>query len=270
MRPASVVLAAMLVTVVGAAPALGYERPEQVSCSYDESELKAYQPDTYVGHLDVEPSASYGGIYSSPERETDVYVYFLRYPRQDGLTSMDTHVDDREPVYVLVDDRTGDVERVIYSAYHYLKATKTPSSLSMNGSHAQLYVVNPWHQYAPSSASGSLVRLKNYCEAVDDWHANGWKASVEATTNPWTMTHRDSWWGDESIEHAVWERYGEARRTLDDLVPDVDSDIVLDADPDLVPNGGPDLVPEADSEILPNTDSDLVPDVNTSVPGVGS
>lgn len=259
MRPASVALAAMLVTVLGVAPAFGYQQPDGVSCSYDESKLEAYQPETFVGHLDAEPTASYAGIYSSPDRETDVYVYFLRYERQDGLTSLDTHVDDREPVYVLVDDATGEVERVVYSVYHYLKAAGTPSHLPMNGSHVQLYVVNPWHQYLPSPVGGSRVRLKNYCTAVDDWHADGWRASVEATTNPWTMTDRDSWWADGSIEQVVWNRYEQVRGKLGEVVPGVDSDAV--------PN---DMVPNAD-DAVPNVDSnDVVPDINTSVPGVGA
>lgn len=281
MRPVPVVLAVVALVAVSVVPAVGYERPDGVSCTYDESDLREYQPETYLGHLDVEPTASYGGVYSSANRDTDVYVYFLRYARQDGLTSVDSHVRDREPVYVMVDDETGAVERVVFSVYHYLKAVAEPSSLSMNGSHARLYVVNPWHQYLPwreheflpSVGDGTRVELKNYCEAVDRWHANGWLASEAATTNPWTMRDRDSWWADESIERAVWKRYGEVRGTLADAVPSVDAEAVPDGDADAVPDIDADLLPEDSgvlpdlgSGVVPDVASDLVPDLNSSFP----
>lgn len=221
MRPAPVVLAVLVVAVVGTGPSPASQQPEGVTCSYDESELREYQPETAVDHLDVEPTASYAGVYSSPERGVDVYVYVLRYDRQSGVTAVDSHAVDREPVYVLVDDATGAVERVVYSAYHYVKGAGTPSKLPMNGSHVKLHVVDPWHQYAPTTESGSRVPLKNYCDAVDAWHANGWDASVEATTNPWTMTDRDSWWSQDSLDGRMTEEVLETRQELGDLTPDL-------------------------------------------------
>jgi len=220
-RPAAVLLAVGLVAVAGAASAVGADQPDRPVCTYDESELQAYQPETAIGHLDIQPTASYAGIFTSPARETTIYVYFLRYPRQEGATAVDSHVDDREPVYVLVDDRTGDVQRVLYSEYHYAKGAGTPSQLPMNGSHVRLHVVEPWHQYVPSPAPGARVRLANYCEAVDSWHANGWRASEAATTDPWTMTDRDSWWRTRSLSYSLSERYRESRRSVADAVSDI-------------------------------------------------
>lgn len=221
MRIATAFLAAMLVAAVGGVPAAGYDQPGHVTCSYDETKLKKYQPETTVGHLDVAPTASYAAVYTSPERETAAYVYFLRYPHQRGLTAADSHVADREPVYVLVDEGTGRVERVVYSAYHYIKGAGTPSNMPMNGTHVRLHVVEPWHQYVPTGDPGTRVDLKDYCEAVDDWHANGWRASAEATKNPWTMRNRDGWWDENTLGHSLSERYWEARREVDDAVSNV-------------------------------------------------
>lgn len=221
MRNVTVTLAVLLVATVGVAPApaLGH-RESSVSCAYDESRLEAYQPETVIDHLAVTPTASYAAVYSSPERPTDVYVYFLRYTHQKGVTAVDSHPDDHEPIYVVVDDRTGDVRRVSFSTSHYVKETGTPSTLPMNGSHAKFRVVAPWHQYVPTPESGSRVRLKNYCAAVERWHANGWDASVEATTDPWTMRHRDSWWAEDSVGASIAERYWDVRRSLGDAVSD--------------------------------------------------
>ena len=220
MRTVTVALVVLLVATVGVVPALGADQ-SGASCAYDESRLKTYQPETAVDHLAVQPTASYAAIYSSPERATDVYVYFLRYSHQEGVTAVDSHLQDREPVYVLVDERTGEVERVVFSVYHYVKETGTPSTLPMNGSHVRLRVVEPWHQYLPTTDAGSRVRLKNYCEAVDRWHADGWAASVEATTNPWSMLDRKSWWADNSVGMSLAEQYWEARRSVAEAVPDV-------------------------------------------------
>ncbi|WP_135805525.1 hypothetical protein [Halorussus marinus] len=122
---------------------------------------------------------------------------------------------------MLVDDDTGEVRRIIYSAYHYIKGTETPSDLPMNGSHVRLRVVEPWHQYAPADEPGTRVRLRNYCEAVEDWHADGWRASRAATENPWTMTDRDSWWRRGSLDYSLSERYWESRRAFEDAVPPI-------------------------------------------------
>ncbi|NHN57821.1 MULTISPECIES: hypothetical protein [Halorussus] len=217
---ATLLLAALLPATVVGAPALAADQ-SGVSCEYDESRLKAYQPETDVDHLAVRPTASYAGIFSSPEHPTDVYVYFLRYSHQEGVTPVDSHADDHEPVYVLVDERTGEVRRVVFSVYHYIKETGTPATLPMNGSHVKLHVVEPWHQYAPTTESGSRVRLRNYCEAVDRWHAEGWDASVAATTNPWTMLDRKSWWARNSLGFSLAERYWDARQSVAEAVPDV-------------------------------------------------
>ncbi|WP_135805524.1 hypothetical protein [Halorussus marinus] len=69
-RSVAVVLAVALISVVGAASGVGADGTDRPECTYDESALKAYQPTTAIGHLDVEPTASYGGVYSSPDRET--------------------------------------------------------------------------------------------------------------------------------------------------------------------------------------------------------
>lgn len=212
---------ALLVTValltVAAGSALGSPQTEAATCSYDEAELREYQPETSTDHLAVPPTASYGGIYSSPDRNTTVYVYFLYYPTQNGVTPVDSHDPDIEPVYVVVDEATGDIQRVQYSAYHYLKGAATPSELSMNGSNARLHVVEPWHHYRPTDARGSYVELENYCAVVDQWSESDWRAAPDAVTHPWTMTDRASWWEADSIRNRIAEEYREAQRSLDDV-----------------------------------------------------
>lgn len=215
MRVLALVLVVAVASTAGVAPAVGSPQSDPGDCTYDEGELREYQPETAVDHLDVKPTASYGGIFSSPERDATVYVYFLYYETQDGVTPLDSHDPDREPVYVVVDDDSGEIERVQYSAYHYVKGAATPSNLSTNGSHVQLRAVEPWHHYRPAAVAGSYPDLKNYCTAVDRWTADGWGAASEAVKEPWTMRERASWWPEDSLRETAASGYRDARSSLD-------------------------------------------------------
>lgn len=215
MRPLSVCLVVAVFLTVGVAPVQGATQSENATCSYDETELREFQPETTTDHLSVEPTASYGGIFTSPDRETAVYVYFLSYPTQDGVTPVDSHESDREPVYVVVDEDTDEVKRVQYSAYHYLKGAATPSNLSMNGSNVQLHVVEPWHHYRPAATDGSYAELRNYCTAVNRWVESGWGAAADAVTHPWTMSDRASWWEADSLRNEIAAQYRDARQFSD-------------------------------------------------------
>lgn len=219
MRSLAVVLFITVLLTVGVAPVAGSPQSSDATCSYDETDLREYQPETAIDHLSEQPSASYGGIYSSPDRDTNVYVYFLYYTTQDGWTPVDSHELDREPVYVIVDKNTGEVQRILYSAFHYMKGDTTRSNLSMNGTHVQLHVVDPWNHYEPKATEGSFPELENYCTVVDQWQESGWQAAPEAVRNPWTMTDRASWWEEDSVRNTVAEKYQQSQQILEGTAP---------------------------------------------------
>lgn len=219
MRFGVTALVIIILLTVGVGPVIGTPQSDAVRCSYDESELREYQPETVIEQLSVQPTASYGGIFSSPEHDTTIYVYFLYYETQVGMTPLDSHENDREPVYVVVDQDTDEIQRVQYSAYHYMKASATPENLSMNGSHVQLHVNNPWHHYRPTDAQGTYTELKNYCAVVDQWLASGWQAAPNSVRHPWTMSHRASWWEEGSVRNRIFAQYQETQSSLDNASP---------------------------------------------------
>lgn len=189
---------------------------ESVSCTYPESEIQNYQPEIVSAHLDIEPSSVYAGKFRSPDYGTDVYVYWAKYASQEGLTSEDSHYGDHEPVYVYVDDESGDIEKIQFSAYHYLKGEDRDPE--MNGSHPVVRANNPYHHYSSQTLlSGTLYDTNNFCDGVGDWYDNGWEASKEAVAEPWSMNQKASWWKDNSFGFSATEQYWEARQTVSDL-----------------------------------------------------
>lgn len=174
-------------------------RPEAVTLSYDEATLKQYRPKLILRNLDVEPLALHGWVARSPDRETDVCVYWAEYTHQNGVSEYDSHFGDHEPVYVAVDSESGAVREVVASVYHWLRGRTTTPTL--DGQHPLLRVISPWHHYTAAAEVGQAVALANLDESFDGWLANGLESDlhVGSVTNPWVMLGADGrthWWQD--------------------------------------------------------------------------
>lgn len=181
-------------------------KPDHVTLTYNESALEEYAPALVTRHLEQDPAAVYGWKATSPERDTDVYVYFTFYPVQRGYSEYDSHPMDREPVYVYVDD--GEIVRVQYSAYHYLRGELPGSAVKIqDGTHPTLRVAENYHHYYPSNLSGDPPSHVENLGAepgsgtFDAWLANGWAAGLDpgSATNPWSMRDRADWWRDGTL-----------------------------------------------------------------------
>lgn len=174
-------------------------QPDHVTLTYDTSTLKQYRPLLEINHLDVRPQALYGWVATSPEYQTDVCVYWAEYSHQEGVTEYDSHYGDHEPCYVFVDSDTGDVEKVIASVYHWMAGTGHATALNMQGTHAKLRVINPWHHYTSTDADGQQVDLGDLTQVFDAWRNNGLEDDLQPGTvvNPWLMESRGYWWRDD-------------------------------------------------------------------------
>lgn len=190
------------------------EKPDHVTIDYSQSSMEKYRPRLEIHHLDVEPTAFYGWRASSPEHETDAYVYFLKFPTQRGISALDSHMHDREPFYVFVDEDSGDVQEVVYSGYHWFRAGNTQPPTD-GDTHVTARVVHPHHHYVLSSASAIRedVPVESLVDEFDIWLSNGWGESLHpgAATNPWVMRSRESWWREkdwkDSIALTIYEMY---------------------------------------------------------------
>lgn len=190
-------------TAVSTAEAVHTEegQPPHVTLSFDQGLLETYQPKLVTRTLDVKPSQQYAWIATSPEHETDVYCYWTWYVSQRGLTGQDSHYLDREPVYVFVDSTTGDVQRVLYSAYHWLKGSTSDPTLT-DEQNPTLRVVERWHHYLlTDEVTGVYVPLSDLDTTFEAWLDNGWEEDlyVGAAQDPWVMLDRGSWWNETAV-----------------------------------------------------------------------
>lgn len=199
--------------------ATAYESlPDHVTLEYDESALETYRPRLVTASLDIRPSTLYAWVARSTEEETTMYCYWAWYVSQQGVAAADSHVPDREPVYVEVDDSTGDVVAVYYDQYHYLRTTARPPVLSLyDETHPQLHVIDPWHPYRPTETVGSVVSLDNMHSVYEGWIENGWTVHQPAVVNPWLMKSRTHWWPEGSLGLSLTAELSKASLALRDI-----------------------------------------------------
>jgi hypothetical protein len=183
------------------------EQPNSVSLEFDATEMAEYQP---LLRLQPEDDSKLLGLYGwkavDEARSTDVYCYWTSYSHQEAsglgrvFFNADQHYGDHEPVQVVVDSDTGDVQTVRASIYHWIKGETTPTDRLMDetGKRPRLRVINPWHQYtlAKTDAEVQQKAVEDLRSEYRSWLRNGLAESVAigATTNPWTMADRSSWW----------------------------------------------------------------------------
>lgn len=175
------------------------EQPDHVTISFDRAELKTYRP--LLDLRDADGTALQGlwaWIARSPEYDYDWYVYWARWTHQAGFTDYDSHDGDHEPIYVGVDPDTGRVQRLLYSAYHWLKASAGRGAIPFyeGTERPKLYVFSPWHHYRLTERAGVDVDLVDLQDDIDDWLANGMESelAVSQPYDPAAMQSRDHWW----------------------------------------------------------------------------
>ena len=183
------------------------EQPSSVSLEYDQADLETYQP---LLKLTPEDDSKLLGFYGwkavDENRSTDVYCYWTSYSHQEAsgigrvFFNADQHDGDHEPVQVVVDSETGEVRTVRASIYHWIKGETSPTDRLMDetGKRPRLRVVSPWHQYtlAAEDAEVQQKSVEDLRGEYRSWLRNGLYESVAigATTDPWTMADRSSWW----------------------------------------------------------------------------
>ena len=203
------------------------EQPSSVSLEYDQADMEIYQP---LLKLTPEDDSKLLGLYGwkavDDTRSTDVYCYWTSYSHQEAsglgrvFFNADAHFGDHEPVQVVVDSGTGEVESVRASVYHWIKGETTPTDRLMDdtGKRPRLRVINPWHQYTLARADAEVQQkpVEDLRDEYRSWLRNGLEESVAigATTNPWTMADRTSWWREGTFGLGLTERRIKLAQTL--------------------------------------------------------
>ncbi|WP_153952742.1 hypothetical protein [Halosegnis longus] len=179
------------------------EIPEHVTIGYDQPWLERYQP---LLAMDSETRSRFLGLYgwraSSPEFEYDWACYWASYTHQTGLTDLDSHRGDHEPLYVAVDEQ-GNVDRVCYTAYHWLKAESRMPTL--DGTNPVMLVNNPYHHYlmAPTPTTpAERFDVEDLVPEMPDWLDNGLEESLDTSVGvarPETILAEPDWWATGSF-----------------------------------------------------------------------
>jgi len=168
-------------------------KPDHVSIEYDEETLLKYRPRLWFSGDEYESFINlYGWLATSTEYESDVAVYWAEYTHQSGVSEYDSHDGDHEPIYVHF--RDGAVQKVVYSGYHWLRATSYAPVL--DGTHALFRVIEPWHHYTTDTVEGRLTSIGDLTGTFDRWLEEGLDESLAPGTvvNPWIMSRREHWW----------------------------------------------------------------------------
>jgi len=199
-------------------PARSEHVPSHATITYDEDMLLTYRPrlvfseDEYDKFLNL-----YGWVATSTELEPDVCVYWAEYTHQKGVSDYDSHDGDHEPIYVFVDDDSGEVERVDYSAYHWLRGTTLKKTTRVDGTNPVLRVDANYHHYYPVTGEDEFTNepeVVDLGKRVDGWIANDWPVNQETIHTPWSIKNEESWWSDGKYGLGTTEEIVETRRAI--------------------------------------------------------
>jgi hypothetical protein len=184
-------------------------QPESVTLEFDREWLEQYRPRLDLSAVrehpdDTLPNAMYAWKASSEDYETDVAVFISEYNYQQGIipTGADSHYLDREPLYVAVDSETGEIQEVVYSAYHWLRGRTTAFTV-YEETHPEFGVVSPWHQYSQGLTSdGEFVNVDDLGGKFEEWLRDDEFHDALApgtVVNPWRMSGSSArarlhWW----------------------------------------------------------------------------
>jgi hypothetical protein len=150
----------------GLASAEYAEQPDHVTIKGNDevpNEIETYRPLLDLSNVSVTPSRLYAWKVTSDEYDADWYCYWAFYSAQQGVSGggEDSHLPDREPIYLAVTD--DGVDRVIHSEWHYSVAIDDNPSLYQD-THPRLRVIEPWHGTTPTETN-----LPKRTPEISDW-----------------------------------------------------------------------------------------------------
>lgn len=182
-------------------------QPPYVSLTYDEELIREYQPLLVLSQVKHKPTGYHAAVLRSSESDVSIIVGFNKYLVQEGVdvSGADSHLGDREPVYIYVDEAAGEPLKVQYSAYHWYSNSVRWRDLSTDstGKRAKLRVIPRWHHHMTyhGSLEGETIPVRNLLESYPDWLRNGLSEEIHpgAVYNAGEeMQHREYWWRDGS------------------------------------------------------------------------
>ncbi len=196
-------------------------QPDHVTLQYSEGELLDHAPRLIFEQEAREKFMGLSGwTASSPDYDYDWHTYVAQFTHQEGISPFarllsDSHLGDTEWYYVAADPDTGETERVVFDAYHWIAGRRTTSTLTMDGQHPVSRCVSPWHFYShantPVEDAVAIEEVRDLTARFDGMLENGLAEDLQPGTvvDPETMDigGRNHWWkstvGDWSKDAAL-------------------------------------------------------------------
>lgn len=225
--------AALAASTGGAAASHAGTKPDHVTITEDTEWLTHYAPMLDLRHVPSENHPTLRGwrfTSRDDELDWDVGVYAAEYGVQDDVWTITSHAGDHEWVYVFVDPRTGEVDHVSYTAYHWLQGyvTSPNTNTEDGGEHPTLTVSPTYHNYIPSATTSESAVLLDVRSLGDpdsqtgplyQWLDNGMETDLAegAVHNPWNLSRTGAltdWWSREGMSRTnywivkVWALMG--------------------------------------------------------------
>jgi len=180
---------------------------------FDEALLERYKPQLMTFDVDVEPSSIVGSVIRSDSKDTTALTYWSEYPVQLDATGFASHIGDREPFYVFIENEGTTSERissVAYSGYHWMisRSGDPPTVDGDDDSRPLAYVFTDYHHYGLDVARnvgrpGTEYPLRDLSNrlprwlADDDFHealSGDWEDRGSIAYNPWIALDKASFW----------------------------------------------------------------------------
>lgn len=198
-------------------------KPDDVEIHWDGYRLWKYQP---LLKMDATTRKRFDGLYgyvaTSDEKDTDVMCYWSKTETVKSLPAgnqnLSSNVGDHDPIYVFVNNETGEVDRIVYSGYNLDAAEVQPSEDQLkqdrvgSPTHATFTVVSGWHHYRHTPDNiGHFVELKSWPEVRETWLNNNFSLDAAAVENPWELQNQSDWRSDDGLVSltGIWLGIGE-------------------------------------------------------------
>lgn len=194
----------------------------------DPAELRKYEPYLDIPWSDQQSLIGVYGWYADSEKyDTRAYYYWAKYVKQDSLfdsipiigplASADSHFKDHEPVAILADTDTGNVQKVMYSGYHHFAVELSGAEMTLvedetnQPTHPSLEVAVPHHHYRHQNDATTGVpahtvagsEFGSFLEKQPQWEQNGvfGSSANEVVFDPWLISERGTWWDKNTLDY---------------------------------------------------------------------
>jgi len=146
-------------------------KPDDVQIVYDEQRLWKFQPKVKLSQqLRENTDGMYGFIAESDSQDTFVCCYWLLLPKGETPTfaNPNSALGGHVPIYVFVDEATGEVDRVVYASWQWMASDLDSSEAALTQDRANY----------PTHACFEAVAPYNVLNHLENWRWTLYRSQI--------------------------------------------------------------------------------------------